>query len=129
MISFPNSNLIAIIVVLSLLHSPRRNSTVLLCTQREGFSKFNKIYEFRCRVEGRDCDMSMTSVSGHLLGLDFEAKYKGWRTVDPVRLFELPVQKQCPEKMVPIKVSWRQRWSKHMANLETLRSPICSLAI
>ena len=62
--------------------------------------------------------MSMTSVSGHLLGLDFEAKYKGWRTVDPVRLFELPVQKQCPEKMVPIKVSWRQqRWSEHLSTL------------
>ena len=72
--------------------------------QREGFSKFNKIYEFRCRVEGHDCDMTMTSVSGHLLGLDFEERYRKWRTVDPVRLFDLPVHKHCPKNMEPIKV-------------------------
>ena len=44
-------------------------------SMREGFSKFNKIYEFKCRVQGsRDADMCMTSVSGHMLNFDFEEK-------------------------------------------------------
>ena len=48
--------------------------------------------------------MSMTSVSGHLLGMDFETRYRPWRSVEPVRLFDLPVHKSCNEKMTNIKV-------------------------
>ena len=43
--------------------------------------------------------MVMTSVSGHLLGLDFEEKYRKWYSVPPVRLFDLPVIKSCPDGM------------------------------
>ena len=43
-----------------------------LTLQKEGLSKFNKIYEFQCDVEGHLCDMRMTSVSGHLTNFDFE---------------------------------------------------------
>ena len=67
-------------------------------------SKFNKIYEFKYQVNGRNCDMSMTSVSGHLLGLEFEQKYRKWYSCQPSQLFHLPVQKQCPQNMEPIKV-------------------------
>jgi len=72
--------------------------------RREGLSKFNKIYEFRTRVQGHDCDMAMTSVSGHLLGLDFEERYRKWNSCPPLDLFSLPVRKTCPERMLPIKV-------------------------
>ena len=77
--------------------------------QREGFSKFNKIYEFRCRVQGRDADMTMTSVSGHLLGLDFDQQYRRWHSVDPVQLFDLPVHKTCNDKMKDIQVRMLSR--------------------
>lgn len=36
--------------------------------------------------------MTMTSVIGHLTGLDFERQYKGWLSCPPGSLFEAPVQ-------------------------------------
>jgi len=46
--------------------------------QREGLSKFNKIYEFPYRLFNQNCTMSMTSVSGHLLNFEFVGQYKKW---------------------------------------------------
>lgn len=34
----------------------------------------------------------MTSVLGHLTGLDFERQYRGWLSCPPGSLFEAPVQ-------------------------------------
>lgn len=34
----------------------------------------------------------MTSVLGHLTGLDFERQYKGWQSCPPGSLFEAPVK-------------------------------------
>jgi len=36
--------------------------------------------------------VTMTSVIGHLTGLDFERQYKGWMSCPPGSLFEAPVQ-------------------------------------
>ena len=48
--------------------------------------------------------MVMTSVSGHLLGMDFSEQYKKWFSCHPVQLFDLPVEKSCREdSMVKIK--------------------------
>ena len=47
--------------------------------------------------------MAVTSVSGHLLGLDFVGNYKSWQAVDPLVLFEAPVTKFCSEDYQPIK--------------------------
>ena len=45
----------------------------------------------------------MTSVSGHMLSLQFPQQYKSWQTLPPVELFDAPVQKICPEDYEPIK--------------------------
>ncbi|KAG8303190.1 DNA topoisomerase 3-alpha [Homalodisca vitripennis] len=71
--------------------------------QREGFSKFNKIYEFECLVRGQQRKMIMTSVSGHLLNFEFEGNYKKWYSCRPIDLFEAPVRKLCPPDYEPIK--------------------------
>uniref|UniRef100_A0A8C9XFT4 DNA topoisomerase n=1 Tax=Sander lucioperca TaxID=283035 RepID=A0A8C9XFT4_SANLU len=42
--------------------------------RREGMSKFNKIYEYEYHLFGQDVTVTMTSVSGHLLGLEFKAQ-------------------------------------------------------
>lgn len=47
--------------------------------------------------------MTVTSVSGHLLGLDFVGNYKSWQSVNPVALFEAPIQKYCPDDYQNIK--------------------------
>lgn len=61
-------------------------------SKREGFSKYNKIFEFDYNLpnEGQ-CKMVMTSVSGHLLSYDFDDRYRKWWSCDPVSLFDAPI--------------------------------------
>ena len=39
--------------------------------------------------------MTMTSVSGHLLSLDFKNEYKSWNSCSPLELFDAPVEKSA----------------------------------
>ncbi|CAG0898215.1 unnamed protein product, partial [Darwinula stevensoni] len=71
--------------------------------RREGLSKFNKIYEFQYNLLGQQCQMVMTSVSGHLLNLEFIGAYRKWGACDPLALFDAPVAKACGEDYMPIK--------------------------
>ncbi|VVC89065.1 unnamed protein product [Leptidea sinapis] len=73
--------------------------------RREGLSQYNKIYEFEANVFGQKCQMVMTSVSGHLLGLEFVGAYKNWQSCNPLTLFDAPVFKYCPENYEKIKVN------------------------
>jgi DNA topoisomerase-3 len=61
-------------------------------SQRNGDSRFNKIFEFSCTLDGGPCQMLMTSVLGHLMEMDFEDQYKNWRGCDPASLFDAPVR-------------------------------------
>lgn len=72
--------------------------------QREGFSKFNKIYEFNHTFRGSPSTMVMTSVSGHLLGYEFQGLYRSWNSCSPLELFDIPVVKECPKDFLNIKV-------------------------
>ena len=67
-------------------------------TRKEGFSVYNKIYQFPYQVRGQACDMLMTSVSGHLLNYDFGDRYRKWNSCQPIQLFDLPVTKMCREE-------------------------------
>jgi len=83
--------------------------------RKEGYSKFNKIYEFQCEVNGRPCDMKMTSVSGHLLNHEFETKYRKWYSCAPAQLFDLPVSKICPNESannIKRTLEKEARWAK-----------------
>lgn len=75
----------------------------LINFQREGLSHYNKIYEFDCNIRGQPSSISMTSVSGHLMTLDFVPTYRNWRSCSPEQLFEAPVTKICPENFINIK--------------------------
>nr|XP_014098832.1 DNA topoisomerase 3-alpha isoform X2 [Bactrocera oleae] len=70
--------------------------------RREGYSVYNKIYDFETEVNERKSKMVMTSVSGHLLKLEFVGVYRRWNEVDPQVLFTAPVQKTCHENYQPI---------------------------
>lgn len=71
--------------------------------RREGFSKFNKIYEYDCHMFGQNVTVSMTSVSGHLLAHDFKMPFRKWHSCNPLALFEAEIEKYCPENFVDIK--------------------------
>ena len=61
--------------------------------RREGLGRFNKIYEYQYMVQGAQANMVMTSVSGHLLNMEFPEQFRKWWSCHPVQLFDLPVEK------------------------------------
>ncbi|NXO01935.1 TOP3A topoisomerase, partial [Rhinopomastus cyanomelas] len=71
--------------------------------RREGFSKYSKIYEYDYRIFGQNVTMVMTSVSGHLLDLDFKTPFRKWRSCNPLALFDAEIEKYCPENYMDIK--------------------------
>ncbi|NWJ08096.1 TOP3A topoisomerase, partial [Crypturellus undulatus] len=71
--------------------------------RREGFSKFNKIYEYDYQMFGQNVTMVMTSVSGHLLAHDFKLPFRKWHSCNPLALFDAEIEKYCPENYVDIK--------------------------
>lgn len=71
--------------------------------RKEGLSKFNKIYEFSYNFNGQNVQMTMTSVSGHLLTYAFTGQYKIWSRCSPESLFEAPVIKECPTDFIKIR--------------------------
>ncbi|CAM4518993.1 DNA topoisomerase 3-alpha isoform X1 [Lepidochelys kempii] len=71
--------------------------------RREGFSKFNKIYEYDYHMFGQNVTVAMTSVSGHLLAHDFKMPFRKWHSCNPLVLFEAEIEKYCPENFVDIK--------------------------
>lgn len=81
------------------------NNSVFFCVfvQSEGLSVYNKIYSFDADFRGTRTTMVMTSVSGHLLSLDFVSSYMNWNSCDPISLFSAPVYKLCQEKSLKIK--------------------------
>ncbi|BES96136.1 DNA topoisomerase [Nesidiocoris tenuis] len=72
-------------------------------TRREGFSVYNKIYEFNCYALGQNCTMSMTSVSGHLMNYEFTGAHRSWQSCNPEELFDAPVVKNVTEDFLNIK--------------------------
>ncbi|XP_050076841.1 DNA topoisomerase 3-alpha [Anopheles maculipalpis] len=71
--------------------------------RREGYSPYNKIYEFNYNLQGQNIQMVMTSVSGHLLNYEFLPSFRGWQSCNPEDLFDAPVRKNCPEQYEKIK--------------------------
>ncbi|XP_066252718.1 DNA topoisomerase 3-alpha isoform X1 [Euwallacea similis] len=71
--------------------------------RREGLSPYNKIYEFTAQVFGENCQMAMTSVSGHLLNYEFSIMYRNWQSCNPLVLFDAPVIKACPKDYEKVK--------------------------
>ncbi|XP_016137415.1 DNA topoisomerase 3-alpha-like [Sinocyclocheilus grahami] len=71
--------------------------------RREGYSVYNKIYEYEYNLFGQNVAVCMTSVSGHLLSLEFKAPFQKWHSCNPVLLFDAEVEKYCPENFIPIK--------------------------
>ncbi|KAH7860070.1 hypothetical protein Vadar_008835 [Vaccinium darrowii] len=70
---------------------------------REGRSRFNKIFEFSYTIRGQQCQMFFTSVTGHLMELDFDDRYRKWHSCDPLQLYHAPVVKYVPEDKLDIK--------------------------
>ncbi|KAL9654769.1 hypothetical protein ABK040_008563 [Willaertia magna] len=67
---------------------------------RNGKSKYNRIYEFDYRFKNQNVTMVVTSVTGHLMEIDFELAKKNWHSCDPSVLMDVttPVLHSVPKK-------------------------------
>ncbi|KAL4352053.1 hypothetical protein GQ457_06G035210 [Hibiscus cannabinus] len=70
---------------------------------RDGRSRYNKIFEFNYSIRGQPCHMLFTSVTGHLMELEFEDRFRKWHSCDPGDLYHAPVRKSVPEDKLDIK--------------------------
>src|SRR5689334_17367363 len=73
-------------------HASRRNNEMRSCP----------FWEFKSRFNNQNADMVVTSVLGHLLGMDFEEKYSNWNFTDPGLLFEAEIKKFVPDDFKPL---------------------------
>ncbi|KAF1333777.1 DNA topoisomerase 3-alpha, partial [Globisporangium splendens] len=61
---------------------------LFLCVHHQGFSQYNPVYEFPYQIQNQHVTMVVTSVTGHLMELEFDASYR------PVDLFTAKVTKK-----------------------------------
>jgi len=64
---------------------------------RAGRSQYNRVFEFNYAIHGQACRMLVTSVTGHLMELEFEDRFRRWHSCDPADLFHAPVRKSVPQ--------------------------------
>ncbi|EDO07718.2 DNA topoisomerase family protein [Babesia bovis T2Bo] len=55
-------------------------------------ARTNPVYSFTAPLEGRHCKMYFTSVRGHLMEIDFDARYRNWQRTPIESLFCAPIQ-------------------------------------
>ncbi|GAA0138254.1 DNA metabolism protein [Lithospermum erythrorhizon] len=70
---------------------------------REGRSRYNKIFEFDYVIRGQHFQMAFTSVTGHLMELEFDDRYRKWYSCDPIELYHAPVLKSVPQDKLDIR--------------------------
>ncbi|CAG9836094.1 unnamed protein product [Diabrotica balteata] len=63
-------------------------------TTRKGFNGACSVHEWVGVFMNAPSKFKMTSVCGHVLGVDFISKYNSWDRVDPVELFSCPIEKK-----------------------------------
>ncbi|XP_067654997.1 DNA topoisomerase 3-beta-1-like [Haliotis asinina] len=61
---------------------------------RKGMNGACSVHEYRGKFNGDTVFCKMTSVCGHVMSCDFMGKYNNWDKVDPVELFQAPIQKK-----------------------------------
>ncbi|CAF3998599.1 unnamed protein product [Rotaria sp. Silwood1] len=84
-------------------------------SMREGFSRFNKIYEFNYQLFNQPVQMLFTSVSGHMMNYDFTAAHNSWSNSDPVVLFDAPIQKKITDRATDIEKTLKREVVKCQA--------------
>ncbi|PYH69766.1 DNA topoisomerase 3 [Aspergillus vadensis CBS 113365] len=62
----------------------------------------NYVFDFNFGGPWGTCTVTMTSVIGHLTGLDFERQYRTWLSCPPSALFEAPVHESVADDKVAI---------------------------
>lgn len=59
-----------------------------------GLNNICSVHEWNGSFKGSSARFKMTSVCGHVMGVDFISKYNNWDRVDPVELFSCQIEKK-----------------------------------
>ena len=59
-------------------------------TQAHSRRSFLDVHEWNGLFRGQSAHFKMTSVIGHVLSIDFPAKFQNWEATDPASLFDAP---------------------------------------
>ncbi|KAJ4458347.1 putative DNA topoisomerase 3 [Paratrimastix pyriformis] len=84
--------------------------------QRPGVMRSPAVFEFRYTIQGRNYEMMVTAVAGHLMELDFPPQFRTFRSCEPIQLFDMPVEKTVSEDKQDI----RQNLEREARNCSTL---------
>ncbi|WOK95806.1 DNA topoisomerase 3-alpha isoform X2 [Canna indica] len=79
---------------------------------RVGRSRYNRIFEFEYAIGAQACHMLVTSVTGHLMELEFDDRFRKWHSCDPVDLYHAPVRKVVPQDKLDIKMTLEEEARK-----------------
>ncbi|KAK3783011.1 hypothetical protein RRG08_015351 [Elysia crispata] len=61
---------------------------------RKGMNGACSVHDYMGRFNGEQVHFKMTSVCGHVMGVDFPGRFNNWDKVDPVELFTAPITKK-----------------------------------
>ena len=64
------------------------------CSSKKGFNGACSVHEWSGQFRGQNSRIKMTSVCGHVMSLDFLAKFNNWDKVDPGELFACGTEKK-----------------------------------
>ncbi|EAT36302.1 AAEL011603-PA [Aedes aegypti] len=64
------------------------------CSSRKGSNNACSVHEWFGNFRGEQVKFKMTSVCGHIMGLEFVGKFNSWDKVDPAELFSCPTEKK-----------------------------------
>ena len=71
-------------------------------------AKYNALWDFTTALDGGQCQMTMTSVTGHLMELDFGDGHRKWGSCDPVEAFDAPVFMGVPGEKKDLEAQLQQ---------------------
>eukprot|EP01036_Dinobryon_divergens_P030670 gene30670-39948_t len=75
-----------------------------VANRRQGFSPYNHIYDIEnCAFKNHFATMKITSVTGHMMDVDFDDAHKGWQSCQPIDLFDAPVEIVVKKESLEIK--------------------------
>jgi len=65
----------------------------------KGKSKYNNLFKFPFQVNGTMCDMTFTSVTGHLMNYEFDQeRYRSWNRSNARDLFQIATVSKAVSK-------------------------------
>jgi len=76
---------------------------------RRGHNKYQTILDFECNIpQFGKCQVTFTSVLGHMKETDVNVEYKTWSSCPPRAIFDCPVTKSTKKDMLDVERTLKQ---------------------